>query len=152
VKLNNVKKNSILVLTLAALPCVAFAGDISGTWKADFDTQIGVQKYVYTLKQDGTNLTGKISADVSGEKHDSDLKEGKVVGDAVSFVETLSFQGNDIRIDYKGTVSTNEIKLKRQVGEFASEEAVAKREAAATATSTNAAVATPAAPTNAPAK
>jgi hypothetical protein len=140
-------KTLTLVLTLAAIPFIGFAADISGIWKAEFDTQIGLQKYIYTFKQDGTNLTGKLSADVSGEKHDSELKEGKVVGDTVSFVETLSYQGNDIKIDYKGTISTNEIKFKRQVGEFATEEATAKREKDAAP----AAPATPAAPTNAPA-
>ena len=118
------------LLILAALPLSALAANVTGTWKADFDTQIGQQKYTYTLKQDGTNLTGKAAADISGEKHEADLKEGKVEGDTVSFVETLNYQGNDIRITYTGKLSGNELKLSRQVGEFASEEATAKLDAA----------------------
>ena len=105
--------------------------DITGTWKADFDTQIGLQKYIFTLKQDGTNVTGKANAEINGEKHDTDLKEGKIDGDSISFVEPLNYQGNDLRITYTGKVSGNEMKLARQVGEFAAEEATAKREAAA---------------------
>ncbi len=52
-------------------------------------------------------------------------------GDKVSFVEMLDFQGNEIRITYTGTISGNEMKLTRAVGDFAKEEIVAKREAEA---------------------
>src|SRR5690348_837437 len=108
----------------------ALATDITGTWKAEFDTQIGLQKYAFILKQEGATLTGKANADINGEKHETELKEGKIDGDSVSFVEPLNFQGNDLRIVYTGKVSANEIKFTRAVGEFAKEELVAKREAA----------------------
>jgi len=104
--------------------------DVTGTWKAEFDTQIGMQKYTFVLKQDGVTLTGKATADINGEKHEAELKEGKIDGDSVSFVEMLNFQGNDLRIVYTGKVLANEIKFTRQVGEFAKEELVAKREGA----------------------
>ena len=77
---------------------------------------IGLQKYTYTLKQDGTNLTGKANSEVDGQKREAELKEGKVEGDKISFVEPLNIQGNDIRITYTGTISGNEIKLTREVG------------------------------------
>ena len=98
--------------------------DVTGTWKADFDTQIGLQKYTFVLKQDGASLTGKASAEINGEKHETELKEGKIDGDSVSFVEPLSFQGNDMRIVYTGKILANEIKFTRAVGEFAKEELV----------------------------
>jgi len=123
----------ILLLSLIVAPLSLSAVDFTGTWKSEFDSQIGQQKYTYTLKQDGTNLTGKANSEIGGEKREADLKEGKVQGDAISFVETLNFQDNDIRITYTGKISStdsNEIKLKRQVGEFATEDIVAKREAA----------------------
>jgi enterochelin esterase-like enzyme len=104
---------------------------VTGTWKAEFDTQIGVQKYTFVLKQEGSKVSGKANADINGEKHETELKDGKVEGDAVSFVEPLSYQGNDLSIVYAGKVSGNEIKFTRQVGEFAKEEFVAKREGAA---------------------
>ena len=119
-----------LLLALAALPWTGLAADVSGIWKTEFDSQIGRQKYTYTLKQDGTNLTGKANSEIGDQKREADLKEGRVDGDKVSFVEMLSFQGNDIRIVYKGAISTNEMKLTREVGEFAKEEIVAKREPA----------------------
>lgn len=100
---------------------------VTGTWKAEFDTQIGLQKYSFALKQDGTSLTGKAIADINGEKRETELKEGKVEGDAVSFVEMLNFQGNELRIVYTGKIAGNEIKFTRAVGEFAKEELVARR-------------------------
>lgn len=126
-------KTSLTLLTLLALPLAVLAADVTGTWKAEFDTQIGIQKYSYALKQDGTNLTGKANAEVNGEKHEVDLKDGKIDGDTVSFVETVSYQGNDIIVTYKGKVLGNEIKLTRQVGDFASEEATAKLDTTAPA-------------------
>jgi hypothetical protein len=40
----------------------------------------------------------------------------------------LKFEGMEIKIDYTGTiVSADEIKFSRQVGDFATEELVAKR-------------------------
>jgi enterochelin esterase family protein len=106
------------------------ATDLTGTWKSEFDTQIGLQKYTFVLKQDGGTLTGKANADINGEKRETELKEGKIDGDSVSFVEMLNFQGNDLRIVYTGKVLANEIKFTRAVGEFAKEELVAKREGA----------------------
>jgi len=124
-------KTQITLLTLAALPWAGFAADVTSMWKAEFDSQIGLQKYTYTLKQDGTNLTGKANSEVNDQKREAELKEGKVDGDKVSFVEMLNFQGNDIRISYRGAILSNEMKLTREVGTFAKEEIVAKRDGAA---------------------
>lgn len=124
-------KNLIILLALAALPFSALAADVGGTWKAEFDTQIGVQKYTYTLKQDGNSITGKANSEVGGEKNESRLAEGKIDGNTVSFVELLNFQGNELRITYKGKVSGGEIKFTREVGDVATEELVAKLDAPA---------------------
>lgn len=124
-------KNPITLLTLLALPLAARAADVTGTWKAEFDSQIGFQKYTYTLKQNGTNLTGKASSEVNDQKREAELTEGRVNGDKISFVELLNFQGNDLRITYTGTISTNEMKLTREVGTLAKEEIVARRETGA---------------------
>jgi enterochelin esterase-like enzyme len=124
-------KTQIALLTLAVTPFLAFAADATGTWKAEFDSRIGHLKYTYTLKQDGANLTGKANSEVNDQKHETELKEGKVDGDKISFVEPLNFNGNDIRISYNGTIASNEMKLTREVGTFAKTEIVAKREQSA---------------------
>src|SRR2546423_10762338 len=122
-------KTLIALLALAVISLAARAADVSGTWKAEFDTQRGLQKYTFTLKQDGTSVTGKANVDRDGEKREAEFKEGKVEGDTVSFVEIINAQGNDLRIAYTGKISGDEIKFTRQVGDFGKSEATAKREA-----------------------
>ena len=51
----------LAVLVLAVISFPALAADITGTWKADFNTQRGLQKYTFTFKQDSAGLTGKSS-------------------------------------------------------------------------------------------
>ena len=118
------KKIAIVFLcTLNALLIVAaHAVDISGQWRAEFDSQIGTQKYLFTFQTDGDKLTGKAAAEVNDQKRDVELKEGKINADGVSFVEMLNIQGNEVRIQYTGKIGTNEIAFTREVGDFAKEE------------------------------
>jgi enterochelin esterase-like enzyme len=124
-------KIQITLLTLALASLSALAADISGTWKAEFDTQRGLQKYTFALKQDGTKVTGKASVEREGEKREAELKDGKIDGDTVTFIEPLKIQDNKVAITYTGKISTNEIKFTRKVGDFGSSEATAKREGGA---------------------
>src|SRR5262245_61902807 len=123
-------KTCIALLALVVVSFPAFAADITGTWKAEFNTQRGLQKYTFTLKQDGTSVTGKANVERDGEKREAELKEGKVEGDTITFVELLQVQDNELRITYTGRISDNEIKFTRKVGDFGSSEATAKREGA----------------------
>ena len=117
----------VFVLAASAGSAMAWPGtaaDITGKWTASFDTQIGVQNYTYEFVVKDGVLTGKAKS----ENGESALQNGKVEGDAVTFVENLQFQGMDIRIEYKGKItSADEIKFTRQVADFATEQLVAKR-------------------------
>lgn len=114
------------VFVLAASTGV-LAADVTGRWTTEFDSPVGVQKYTYDLKANGETLTGTAAFERMGEKGTVELKEGKVQGDKVTFVEMLDFQGNSIRIEYTGTIAGDEIKFSRKVGDFGTEEFVAKR-------------------------
>ena len=117
------KKVLLSTFTGIVISMFAFAADITGTWTASFDTQIGVQNYTYTFKVEGNKLTGHVKSQYS----DGDISEGTVKGDDISFVENLTFEGMQLRIVYKGKLSGDEIKLTRNVADIATEEAVAKR-------------------------
>lgn len=117
----------LLVFLASVYALAAHAADVSGKWKAEFDTQIGVQKYTFTFKAEGEKLTGKASFERMGEKGEADLHEGKVSGAEITFVEKLNFQDNEIRIEYKGKINGDEINFTRKVGDFATEDFVAKR-------------------------
>ena len=99
----------------------------SGTWKADIDTPVGLFKYTWIIQQDGETLSGKILREKDGEKSEVAITEGKISVDEISFVEMLSIQDQEIKITYSGKIEGNEIKLTRQVGEYATEQVTAKR-------------------------
>src|SRR3954454_13850982 len=77
---NTNMKTQITLLALAVASISALAADVTGTWKAEFNTQRGLQKYTFTLKQDGASVTGKTKVERDSEKREAELKEGKVTG------------------------------------------------------------------------
>ena len=118
---------SVLALLLAALP--ASAGDLVGKWTTEFDTQIGVQKYVFEFKKIGDTITGEATFQRSVGDGSAPLGNVKVEGDKVSFEEPLSMPDGQITIKYSGTLAGDELKLERKVGEIATEQLTAKRAA-----------------------
>jgi len=126
-----IKSFSIILLLLIisiCRPATAQPINASGTWKADIETPVGLFKYTWIIQQDGENLSGKILREKDNEKAEVAITEGKIKADAVSFVEMLSMQDREIKISYSGKITGNELKLTRQVGDFAIEEVTAKRE------------------------
>jgi hypothetical protein len=115
----------VALLLAAAMP--AAAGDLAGQWSAEFDSPIGVQKYVYEFKGSGDSLTGQATYEHSLGKGTVALANLKVEGDKVSFTEPLTIEGNQITITYSGTLSGDELKLTRNVGDFGAEQLTAKR-------------------------
>ena len=111
------------LLLLLALSVTAFAADFNGSWTAAIDTQIGVQNYTYTFKVEGEKLTGKCKSQYG----ETEITEGVVKGDDITFVENLVYEGMPLRIVYKGKISGDEIKFSRNVAELADEPFVAKR-------------------------
>lgn len=120
------KAFALAVLVLMGVVCT-YAADITGTWTAEFDTQVGLQKYTYEFKVEGTKLTGKAIADIAGSKSEATIQDGTINGDEISFVEMQDYQGQQVRMVYKGTVSGDEIKFSRNVADMVDEEFVAKR-------------------------
>src|SRR5271154_1740717 len=114
-------RNLVILAALALLGVTtAFAADVTGTWSASFDTQVGVQNYTYTFKVDGGKLTGTAKSSLSETA--SALTSGMVNGDDISFVENLDYQGMPFQIAYKGKISGDEIKFTRTVTEGITED------------------------------
>jgi hypothetical protein len=99
----------------------------AGQWKAEFDTQIGRQSYLYEFKMEGDKLTGRAMGDIAGAKSETEIGQGKVNGGEISFVETVKFQGQEIPIHYQGTILGDEIKFTRTLAGSITEEMTAKR-------------------------
>jgi hypothetical protein len=79
----------------------------------------------FNLKADGNTLTGT----VSGPRGDMDISDGKIDGDQISFTQNMEFNGNTMKLLYKGTVSGDTIKFtrSRDGGEGRAQEFTAKR-------------------------
>ena len=120
-----IRRASLMTALLVLVSLVAIrAADITGKWTASFDTQIGKQEYTYDFVVKDSKLTGKMKSNLG----ESDVLDGKVDGDKVTFGELLKFEGMEVKITYTGTVvSADEIKFTRNVADFATEELVAKR-------------------------
>ena len=118
-----------LLAMLMAFALPVSAADLLGKWTAEFDSPIGVQKYVYEFQKSGEALTGEATFDHSMGKGTVPLKNLKVEGDKGSFDEPLSVDGNEMTINYSGTLAGDELKLTRVVGQFGTEQLTAKRAA-----------------------
>ncbi len=144
----NVSKLLRQILAIALGGCLAgttvCAADLSGQWRAEFDTQVGQQKYLFVFQVKEGSVTGKATAELGSQKREVEFKDARLADDTLTFVEMFKFQDNEVRIAYTGKVSDDEIKFIRQVGDIATENFTAKRvesAAAATASPTNAAAA-----------
>ena len=115
------------ILVVALFGFMAGAADVSGQWRAEFDTQIGQQKYLFTFQVADGKVSAKATAELSGQKREVEFKDAKLADDTLTFVENFKFQENEVRIEYTGKVANDEIKFTRKVADFAVEEFVAKR-------------------------
>ena len=119
-----IRRAWLTALLIVAVLAPLSAADITGKWTASFDTQIGKQEYTYDFVVKDGKLTGKMKSNIG----ESDVIDGKVDGDKVTFTELLKFEGMEVKITYTGTiVSADEIKFTSNVADFATEELVAKR-------------------------
>jgi len=126
-------KNSIKTVVLASLalalvvPARGADESFVGKWKAEFDSQIGKQKYTFEFKLEDGKLAGKAVGEREMGTNEVKLVELKADKDEISFVEPLKFQDNELRIEYKGKLKDDEIKLHRKVADIAEYDIIAKR-------------------------
>lgn len=113
-------------LLLGLLSIAALAADISGKWTAQMPGRGGqTHEATFNFKVDGNTVTGT----VSGQRGEMEISDGKIDGDQISFSQTMEFNGNSMKILYKGIVSGDQIKFTRQRegGQGNSAEFIAKR-------------------------
>lgn len=126
----------VLCGVVALLASPSRAAEINGQWRGEFDSQIGPQTYLFTFQVNEGKLTAKATAEAQGEKREVVFLEPKLEGDTLTFAEMRRFQDNEMRIEYSGKVTDGGIRFTRKVGDFATNEFVARRPgAAAVATS-----------------
>src|SRR5947209_941166 len=99
-----------LALTLALLcaSAAAFAADVDGKWTSSVTTPQGELPVVFVLKADGAKLTGTLQI---ADFKPSDLKDGKIDGDKLTFGAEIEFGANIIPLTFNGAQAGEEIKL-----------------------------------------
>ncbi|MBI3209496.1 MAG: hypothetical protein HYZ37_11430 [Candidatus Solibacter usitatus] len=97
------------LLAICAVSISAFAADVSGEWKATAEGPNGSMQRTFSLKAEGSKLTGETVSSMMGK---STINDGKIDGDNLSFTIVVKFQDNEAKLNYKGKVlSKDEIKF-----------------------------------------
>jgi hypothetical protein len=105
---------------------LAWAADVNGKWSAQVPGRDGqTRELIFTFKAEGEKLTGSMS----GQQGDSEITDGKISGDQISFTVKINIQGNERKFLYKGTISGDEMKVTRTIegGNRPPQEFTAKR-------------------------
>lgn len=133
---------SLIVSSLCAIFALGFLSQIqaqdkkadpNGTWTWTMPGRNGGpdRKMSLKLKVEGDKLTGKLAAPArGGEIRETDIKDGTVKGDEVSFKVVREINGNQMTTKYNGKVSGDTIKGKVEFernGETQSRDWEAKR-------------------------
>jgi hypothetical protein len=99
-----------------AVTGMAFGADIDGTWTGTVQGPDGGQglQISYSFKAEGTTLTGSMPGmpgpDGSPGKA-IPIKDGKIDGDKISFSVTFDMGGQEMKMDYKGVLSGETLKI-----------------------------------------
>jgi hypothetical protein len=97
------KKLLFVVAILCALTLAVYAADVSGKWTWEQAGRQGGNPTTSTLvlKVDGNTLTGSLDAGRGGP---SDISNGTVNGNTITFDVKREFNGNTMSTSYKGTL------------------------------------------------
>jgi hypothetical protein len=118
-----IRKLALAALLFALGSMTALAADLNGKWTGDVTTPRGTQTLTFDLHADGAALTGKITS----PRRESDITEGKIDGDSITFTQVMNFNGNEMKIVYVGKVDGDGIKFTRTMGDRPAVEFVAHR-------------------------
>jgi hypothetical protein len=103
-----------LVIAMVPMARAADPAHVNGVWDFSVESPNGTGTPVVTFKQDGENLTGTYK----GRRGETDVK-GTIKGNDLHFTTTISFQGQDLVLDYTGTVDGDSVKGKVKFGDMA---------------------------------
>ena len=91
---------------LALLATLLFSADITGKWKGMFVGADRDRELTFDFTVKGEALTGSVTGMLD---HAVEIKEGKVQGNAVTFWIQSEYQGQAVKLVYKGQFSGSEI-------------------------------------------
>jgi hypothetical protein len=84
------------------------AADVSGQWKGSFDFNGTPVPLTFDMKQAESTVTGTISGLPTAK---TEIKDGKLEGENLSFWVGIDYQGNPVKLVVKGKLAGDEIKF-----------------------------------------
>jgi hypothetical protein len=114
----------LIALTALTLG-MSFAADIDGKWTGQVEGRNGPQPQTIMLKSAGNALTGSVQGGRGGP---SEISNGTIDGNNVSFTVVREFGQNKITQEYKGAISGSELKLTVSGGRGEPREVTFKKE------------------------
>ena len=100
--------NGTFNYTVTVLAALLSAADVTGTWKGAFDYSGTSIALTFNLKSTGDTVTGTIDGLPSSS---AKIEDGKLQGEDVSFWITIDYQGQPLKLVYKGKVSSDQIQF-----------------------------------------
>ena len=100
------KRALILPALLASAAALLLSADITGKWKGSFTGGDQERVLTFDFAARGDALSGTVSGMLD---HPLEIKDGKIQGDAVTFWIQSEYQGQPVKLVYKGKVSAGEI-------------------------------------------
>ncbi len=73
---------------------------------------MGPMERTFVFKVDGTKVTGETTSEMMGK---SEITDGKLEGDNLTFSIKVKFQDQEMKLDYKGKVKDDEIKFNVEI-------------------------------------
>jgi hypothetical protein len=121
-------RSRIVILTacfvLAGL-AMAYAAAIDGKWVAQVPGRQGTQETTFNFKAEGEKLTGSVVS----PRGETPISDGTIKGNDVAFSTKLSTPNGEFKLNFKGTLAGDELKLTRtrEGGDQPGQEFTAKR-------------------------
>ena len=101
-----------LASALVACAAVASAADVSGKWTAQMEGRDGqTRAMTFNFTVNGDQVTGTVTT----PRGETQISDGKISGNQITFNEVHDFNGRQMTIQYTGTISDdgNSIEFKR---------------------------------------
>jgi hypothetical protein len=109
-----IRKLALAVMFVALGTMSALAADISGKWTADIAGRQGTPTTTtFTFAVSGATVTGKVTT----PRGDTDISDGKIAGDTLTFSTSMSMNGNTMTQTYTGKIDGDTIKFSRAMGD-----------------------------------
>ena len=103
---------SLSVMAAAASTRALRAAGVDGKWEASIESPMGAMTMTFDLKSDGEVLTGSVGNEMMGE---SEIQDGKITGDEVSFVQVMKRGDREMKFKYEGKLAGDELELTRSM-------------------------------------